>query len=164
MQRKRRSTEKYDGRRTVLDVLSVRRPESDVSLFEDDSPFARELDPDSDPAFWEQFYLAYVDAIVSFPFGMSEYLSLAKHAGLAFSEAWTSAFDRSAIERGFTWKGRRGHVEPALPFAKRHFAAAYDGITPRAYCVVTTCVDFAADEYGLCDEHATYRANEAAAA
>lgn len=103
-----------------------------------------------------------VEACTRFPFGVAEYLAECREDGLSFEEAWTRDLDRAAIARGFTWKSRIGHVEASLPFARRHFRAAYVGELSHLYCVVTTCVELTCDEYGLCDVHATYREATAA--
>lgn len=108
---------------------------------------------------------AHVDARIdgAFPEGVADELAELRAQGFDFARAWARIDgDRRARDAGFTWKGREGHVEATLPFAKRHFRAAFERRTPARYCVVTTCVAFACDEYGLCDVHATY--DEATAA
>lgn len=98
-----------------------------------------------------------------FPFGVAEELARLRDEGFDFDRAWARIdADRRARDAGFTWKSREGHVEASLPFAKRHFRAAFENESPHSYCVVTTCVELTCDEYGLCDVHATYREATAA--
>lgn len=98
-----------------------------------------------------------------FPFGIAAELAELRAEGLGFDDAWKAInADVRARDAGFVWRSHRGHAEASLPFSKRHFRAAYERNLARSYCVVTTCVEFSCDEYGLCSLHATYKESIAA--
>lgn len=75
-----------------------------------------------------------------FPFGVADYLARCRDRGMTFEEAWTRELDDAAKAAGFSWQPRPFVIESTLHFVRRHFRAAYEGVSPLRYCDHDDCV------------------------